>query len=480
MKARPFFPGLFISALLLFIQGSGPPEACADELSVRTYTRTGPFLLSVRFKEGKKEWAQSILDEAPPYIRKVERFMKTPIWWDEFMIIQGCDNCTSRAELQDHKIYLDYRYSTPEDVSVLFHEINHFWFYYNVNRSSEEWLIEGIASFLPNIMRDKHILPDKPLYHEVIDRYWGLDWPLSSDLKDVPLYPFNEKKRSLLYWKSYKLQYIFYCMMGEKRYANFVRKISRMRRRKPSTVISTLLRYKRANWKRVLKGWVLGQEYKGISLQDFTEDVDSDGLCRAKELCFRTDPEKHDTDSDSLPDGAEAAIHRNPRKPDRDAPDLLARYGPFADGSDTDWGPIQAAVSKDLSGDVQGPAWADMNEMWTAVRNDNLYVLVKTASSPENSEKVFFDILVDTNGDYYTDEEFAFWLHAPLYSWHYSVAAGSSSSLNGLGAAAGDYLEMAIPLSAIPSQSFSILPIIRDNETNTNFDEWVEWVPLNK
>ena len=36
-------------------------------------------------------------------------------------------------------------------------------------------------------------------------------------------FDISEGKKSLVYWKSYKLQYIFYCMLGEKGVArNFV------------------------------------------------------------------------------------------------------------------------------------------------------------------------------------------------------------------------------------------------------------------
>lgn len=469
---------LFIGLLILLPQIlAGTPASCL-EMSVQTRTRSGPLTLTVRFKEGKRDWAQSILDESPDYIRKVERYMNSPLGWNEFMIIEGCDNCTSRAELSEHKIYLDYRYSTPEDVSVLFHEINHFWFYYFANRSSEEWLIEGISSFLPNALRDMKLLPDRPLYREVIDSYWGIDWPIDSSLKDVPLYPFNEGKRRLVYTKSYRLQYLFYCILGEKNYRSFVRKISSTQKRRPPFVIATLKRYKRLNWKRILSGWVIGRKYRSVSLADFTNDGDSDALSRAREYCLKTDASKYDTDSDSLPDGAEVALGRNPRRPDADGHELLLQHGPFADGSDADWAPFQATHSIDPPEDVRGPGCADMHEMLTIIRNGSLHVLVKTASLPQKPEKIFFDILVDTNSDFYTDEEFAFFLNTPAYPWHYSPSSDSSNSLAGLKAASGDYIEMVIPLSAIPSQSFQILPIIRNNDTKENYDTWENWVAI--
>lgn len=453
-----------------------PVLATGGELRKDTYVRAGAFTLTVCFKEGKEAWAKSIIDESPNYIRKVERYMNSSIRWPKYMIIQGCDDCTSRAELQQHTIYLNYQYSTPEDVSVLFHEINHFWFYYNVNKSSEEWLIEGIASFLPNAMRNKKLLKDKPLYHEVIDRYWGLDWPLPNTLKDLPLYPFNEGKRQLVYTKSYRLQYLFYCLLGKEKYQSFVKKISSLRRRSPSRVIAILNQYRKANWKRIISGWVLGDKYRQISLSDFTYDQDSDGLSRAKEYCYRTKAMDYDTDGDLLPDGAEVQLGRKAKRPDSNAYELLKRYGPFVNGSDKDWAPFDSMLFTDVVSDVQGPLWADMQQMSTILRNGYLYVIIKTAARPENSASVFFDVLVDTNNDNMTDEEFAFFLNNPQYPWQYSYSTESSKSIIGLEAASGDYIEMAIPLSAISSQSFRILPIIRDNEAKTNYDSWDQWI----
>lgn len=449
-------------------------SAEAKEISVNTHTRAGPFSITVRFKDGKTEWAQAVADESPNYIRQVERYMNSPVPWTKYMIIEGCDDCTSRAVLQEHKIYLNYTFNPVDNVSVLFHEIDHFWFYYFRNRSSEEWLIEGISSFLPNAMRDRHLLPDTSRYHGVLDRHWGLDGRLSSSVKDVPLYPFNEGKRNLLYMKSYKLQYLFYCLLGQEKYRSFVRKITSIHHRAPSLITRILRQYRKENWRKILRGWVQGRTYRRVSLSDFTEDDDSDGLVNAKEACFRTKPEKYDTDLDLLPDGAEVSLGRNPRRKDADGLAVLLKSGPFADGSAAEWEYFDARILTDSSGDENGPEWSDMIEMRSLVKDDSLHVIVNTALRLQTPEDVFFDILVDSDNDGWTEEEFAFFLNNPAYPWEYTDAG--SATLSGLKAAAGDNMEMTIPLSAIPSQSFRILPIIRNNGTKKNYDEWGEWV----
>ena len=472
---RLIHPARIIAVLLVLMAGL-VLSAQAGELQVDTTTRSGPLRLTVRFKDGKEAWAQSILDESPPYIRKVERYLKSPLRWNRYLIIEGCDNCTSRAELQQHTIYLDYRYSSPEDVSVLFHEIDHLWFYYYVNRSSEEWLIEGISSFLPTAMREARMLEDKALYHETIDRYWGRDVPLGESIADTPLYPFNEGKRSLVYLKSYRIQYLLHCMLGQKKYLSFVKRVAVLTRRSPSRIVALLNGYKTANWKRVLTGWVLRGGYRGISMNDFILDADSDGLSRAREYCERTNSARYDSDGDSLPDGAELLLGRNPRRADADGAALLAQYGPFTDGSDADWAPFSPLRATDPADDSTGPAWSDMRELMLLVKDEMLHVVVKTAAAPPESSTVFFDMLVDTDGDNQTNEEFAFFLRTPMYPWQYSYATEQATQLDGLKGARGAVLEMAIPLAALGAGPFRVLPIIRDDTAKANYDEWGEWV----
>lgn len=464
--------------LILLVGCMSAAQVNAEKLKVNTQTRSGPLELTVVYKAGMRDWAQSILNESPKYIRMVERYLKSRYRWGRSLTIEGCDDCTSRAELSKHKIYLDYRYSTPDDVSVLFHEINHFWFYYYVNRSNEEWLIEGISSFLPNALREKHILPDRALYHETIDSYWGLEWNLPDTLKDVPLYPFNEGKRKLVYTKSYRLQYLINCLLGPGKYQAFVREISHLRRRNPDAVIKILARHKRANWRDLLGGWVLGRSYRSASIADFTTDGDSDGLSRAAEFCHGTNPDDGDTDGDSLPDGAEILLGRNPRRIDADGIELEKQYGPFTDGSGEEWPLFESASWNDSVNDMRGPYSTDMTQMSALIRGGMLHILIKTSEQAVASPYVFFDLLVDTNNDNYTDEEFAFFLGAPGNPWHYSVSTGEGKSLFGLKAAMGEHIEMAIPLNAISSQSFRLLPIIRDNEAKMNFDEWDEWCDI--
>ncbi|NMC62418.1 MAG: M1 family metallopeptidase, partial [SAR324 cluster bacterium] len=348
------FSQSLISLITLIIMLGKPMCSYAAEISVDTYNHSGPFSIRVIFKDGKYDWAQNILTEAPRYIRMVERYLGIPFAFGNHLTIEGCDNCTSRAEIAQRKIYLDQSWDPLNNPALLFHEINHFWFYYYVNPSNEEWLIEGISSFLPVVMRNLHFLPDEHKYNKAIDQWWGLESLLPNNTKDLPLYPFRESKRQIVYLKSYRVQFIIHCILGEKRYRSFLKKIVSIKRRQPIVVLQLLNSYKKANWRRILSGWVFRGSYRLVALNDFISDEDFDGLSKAKEICFKSSPVSYDTDQDFLPDGAELELGRNPRRLDPDGLELLRQHGPFVDGNDKEWEYFNAISSNDEIGEIQG------------------------------------------------------------------------------------------------------------------------------
>ena len=449
-------------------------QVFALQLSSSISTLAGRTTIIVRYCQGREAWAANTLQETAMYIPKVERYLGAPIWGEGRIIINGCEDCGAR--LENGEVYLPYSSSDIGQPSVLFHEINHYWFGYQSSPICLEWLEEGIASYIPLAMMKKGLLPDIPAYHEQIERWWGLWSILDRTLPDVPLCPFNENKRNRLYGKSFKLQHLIYTVLGPRRYQRFLRYFYREQPRGNHGAIDLLQRFQRRNWRRFLTGWVLGDTYRKISMSEVTVDSDGDRLSRAEERLLGLSDLEPDQDQDLLPDGAEYSLGRNPRQADPDAPSLISRHGPFIDGNSSDWFLFSSQGAIDEAEDQTGPAWSDMLEMHFFIRDEVLYLLITTGDSPQVPQAVFFDILVDTDFDYYTDHEFAFMLESPRWPWHYNYASESTDYPLALYAGLGRHIEMAIPLSEISSSSFQILPVIYDYELSQGYDWWKEWV----
>ena len=235
---------------------------------------------------------------------------------------------------------------------------------------------------------------------------------------------------------------------------------------------------KRHNWKRFFKGWVVGSTYKEISLKRFWQDPDFDGLSSAREFCTHTNKNNYDSDGDSLPDGAEVQMGTNPRMPNSNASSLIDSFGPFIDGNDFEWNFYEQSTVSDSTGDVNGSDWADMSDMSYRLHDDVLSLKIKTTGQPTSDSNLFFDVLVDNDFDGVTDDEFGFFLRYPNHPWRYNYDSNSSDAPTGLKTARGAVIEIAIPLSLIPSNSFQIIPIIRNNSTKINYDQWDTWVPI--
>lgn len=471
---RPWLKLFLLSVILSLV----PYSASAAELVTYTSIRSGTLKIIFKFEEGKEAWVAPLVAEAATYITLAEQFLSRPFPYRDYIEIQGCHECTSRRD--GRVIYLDYAQEPTTNPALLFHELNHFWFFYWGKGSSEEWLIEGISSFLPVLLRQSGLLPDLERYHSMIDRWWGLSWFPSEDFKDTPLYPFTEKKRSVVYHKSYRLQYLINCILGKNKYRRFVREIASSKHRKNNYVIQLLNKLTRRNWRKFLSGWVLGSSYKEIPISDFWNDSDADGLGNALEFCVRSDKTSYDTDGDLLPDGAEVKIGTNPRVANPDALTLLNQYGPFIDGSSFEWNLFSTNLLNDPAGDNRGPAWADLLEMHYLIKGKTLFLQVNTAAAPEPESQVFFDILVDTDLDGGNNEEFAFWLRNPASAWQYHSATGISNMDTMCKSARGAVIEMSVPLDEIPTDSFRILPIIRNDSSKLNYDQWNEWIEIQK
>lgn len=452
------------------------PAVHAAELNTALQAKAGLLNLTIRYDAGQDEWAQNTAEEAALYIPLVEQYLGVAIPAKGFVDINGCESCG--AKLEGGQIYLPYSSSAIGNPSVLFHEIGHYWFGYQGRPKCQDWLAEGIASFLPVALRHNGLLSDTLPYHEEIERWWGLWWLPSSDVADVPLCPFSESLRNRLYAKSFKLQHIMYLTLGAQRYQSFLKALVRRRPLNNKAVIKMLERIKHRNWRRFLSGWVLGPNYRFIAMNEFLIDSDGDLLSRAEEKVFKLSDSEPDSDNDLIPDGAEIYYGLNPKKADSGGADFIRQKGPFIDGNELDWPFFSWHELTDPAGDQSGPAWADLLELRYAIQDSTLYVLLRTNGPPPASDQIFFDILVDTDADGHTQDEFAFWLSNPHWPWHYNYAADSSTNPYHLYAGLGSVIEMSIPLGEISAESFRILPIIRDHQAGQNLDRWSEWIEV--
>lgn len=466
----------YLLLLIFSLVFSLPSSAEAEEIITYAKIRSGELKIIFRFAKGKEDWVAPLVTEAPRYISLVERYMGSPFYYHDYIIIKGCAGCG--CYMDGHVIHLDYSYQPTSNPAVLFHEINHYWFYYYNPRQLNEWFIEGVASFLPVAMGRAGYLPNSAKYTQLIDFWWGMDTAMPDNFKDLPLHHFKSSNRSVLYNKSYRLQYLIHCLLGPGKYRRFLQTIAKKKRSDLAFVIKTLNRLKRHNWKRFFKGWVLGSTYKEIPLKRFWQDPDFDGLSSAREFCAQTNKNNYDSDGDELPDGAEVSLRTNPRVPNSNASALIDLFGPFIDGNELEWIFLEQSTHFDSTGDVIGEGWADMSELSYRLHNNALSLKVKTAGQATRDSAVFFDVLVDSDFDGLTDNEFAFFLKYPNNPWRYNYDSNSTDAPTGLKTARGAVIEISIPLSSISSNSFQILPIIRNDITKLNYDEWGSWVPI--
>jgi len=199
-------------------------------------------------------------------------------------------------------------------------------------------------------------------------------------------------------------------------------------------------------------------------------------LGKVEAYALRTDLLKADADKDGIPDVAELTYHLDPVKPDSRA--MVKKYGPFIDGIDSEWKVLKTQTSSDPEADAKNRGY-DLRKIYYLVKESVLFLMVETADTPGDGSGIMFDILVDSNIDKQSDLDFAFFLENPESPWNYSVALGKSFFPPGLISAKDEVIEMAIPLSAVGTNTFQILPIIRDDVKKINYDEWSSWIKIN-
>jgi hypothetical protein len=475
MRLFAVFPAFFLCLQSLFPIGSN--QALAIERNFTIQMKHGPLEASIEYDSDKRDWADYIVQQTQFYLPLAERYLKMRFRYADQIRISHCTDCWSTN--QKNWIRLNYHEGKTGNPAVLLHELNHFWFRYDRPMKCQNWLVEGIVSFLPLAMHDHGDLPDTDEYNRLIKRAWEFNSVPPADVHDQPLCPFDESKRTALYPMSFRLQYLLYRIIGPARYLKFLRQYKHLKPRTNREVIAFLNHFSKRNWRSFLRGWVFPGAYTDVAFSDFTRDDDSDGLSNGEEYGFKTKSNLPDTDGDSLPDGAEVDLGLNPLVFDAGADAIIRSHGPFADGLGSDWELFDYKTAYDRAGDEKDAlVWTDMLELNYFVKDGVFYLRVKTAQRPEAAEHVSFGVLIDIDNDGHYDHEYAFSLTDHWRPYHYDRALNSIEQVGGLKAGAGDVLEMAIPVGAIPAAAFRIWPIIRNGETDSNYDSWSSWVDV--
>jgi len=310
----------------------------------------------------------------------------------------------------------------PLPVPLLFHEIDHWWFGHN-----PRFISEGVSSFLPIALTQAGLL--KLTQEEILEihNWWG--FYTSAVLKDKPLGDEEiknlkeEESFSLFYQKTFKIQYIIFKELGSEGYLQFLKSLkdydstdehfvqTKEAALKTEDVFLLLNEVKKANWKKILSGWLDTRNYLGVTLGEW-QDADNDGLLSIEERYIGTDPKLADSDKDGLNDGAEIAMGTNPLEVNSltQIQSLLDAKGPVLDGNASDWNFLVNKKIVKVNPNYKIPGHFDLIEFQYFWLGDDLYGCLKTRDLPklEPSNKGFYYFLVDSS-ETPKSEGFGFW-----------------------------------------------------------------------
>ncbi|MBN1410667.1 MAG: hypothetical protein JW969_07465 [Spirochaetales bacterium] len=223
---------------------------------------------------------------------------------------------------------------------------------------------------------------------------------------------------------------------------------------------------------------IIRDDAKKKNLDEWTHwiPVSLDTLAGIESYNLITDLETQDTDADLIPDRIELKQGLDPTT--KDSPQTVSLYGPFVDGKPQEWYLFSEPVYEDKKNDAKVKGY-DMLKLQYLIKKDTLFVVVITGLELKPVNDVFFDILVDENNDNTSDLDFAFFLVNPQWPWKYTAKTKKSSYPQDIHIGLGTVIEMAIPLKEINSRQFQILPIIRNDKSKINYDEWDQWIQVN-
>ena len=417
------------------------PITGTESISGTVALMNGNVSINVYYDSGYRQWADYQLAAAQTYLPAAETYLNAAlpkensfnICGQEQVIIWGREYGGQNTW---DEILLKYDESPIGSLSIPYHELTHYWF----PATNICWLYEGIVSFLSYEMIDSGdlILTDDEA--DSILPYWGFynvdyydsDDPLITDFRNSGSYV----QQSFYYQKSFKVQYILFKELGASGYQSFIRQLySQAPLADENDVITLLNSIKVIDWNSFLTGWVFSGAYTTIAYDDF-DDIDFDGLLSVDEIYLGTQKDNPDSDNDLIPDGEELELGLDPTVSNSSA--YVETYGPFVDGLLGDWSYISNASLTDSSGDqTNAGSEYDFVNLNYVMRSNMLYFAAETAAAPLRVSNVIFDVLIDTDFDYYTDIEYFFILDGSG-AWTYTTATGENDTVEGHAGAAND------------------------------------------
>lgn len=477
MTTRSSILVLAVSLLALIF----PSAAAASQRSFKVRMKNGPLNVVIEYND--KAWADYIVQQTKIFLPRAEKYVGIPFPYSNIRISPlYCTGCMSWN--RNNSVLLNYDDTAVGHPAILLHELSHFWFRDDARPVCQEWFYEGIASFLPVAMSERGVLPNTPEYRKELERRFSFRIKNPYRFRDKPICPYGAAKRNILYTKAYRIQYLVYKLTGASRYQKLLKQYKQSRPHNNTAMVSLLNRFTKKNWQRLLRGWVFPGKYTDVSFSDFSSDDDSDGLSNSDEYILKTKRNVADSDGDTIPDGAEISLGLNPLVTDSNADEITRQNGPFVDGLAGEWEKLSYSTASATLGDVSGDCpWADIYEVNYIIKNSTLFVRVKTSGRPEAGDDFTFTLNIDPQASVSFDYQFAFSLGNPWDPWRFDGRNADDDAgplidyPAGIKAGVGEVMEMAVPLSLIPSTSFRIKPAVSNTKTGGTCDG-TEWIPV--
>jgi hypothetical protein len=261
--------GLFILFLLLHI----PLFPGVIQTGVDIHLRNGKATVQVEYEEKRKKIADYYLQKALLYLPVLETYLDIPFPITHITI--KLDENPGHAYKFGWGVKLVKHHLSRKYPSVLYHEFGHFYY----RGWTENWLVEGINSFLPVAIAEYGLADKKEIVYDNVLSTWGFGNTNTKNDKPV-IIDFRREVWHFFYTKTFKIQYLIYKELGKKRYRSFVQDVSiamKDHRYTNSSTIHLLQSYKKMDWKKFLSGWVYEGDYEVFSIKDFG-DADKNGI----------------------------------------------------------------------------------------------------------------------------------------------------------------------------------------------------------
>ncbi len=441
---------------------------------------------------GKEEFAKAILKESERYIPKVADFLGIAPSMDVYRITDLTDGSTARNT--GETVLVPFNYPDPKKTlnnALLYHEISHWWFGQN-----PRWISEGVSSFLPIVVSNAGFLPLTKQEKENIESWWGLKKPLHK--RDIPLgdeigeLSPSDYNFSIYYEKTFKIHFILYHELGEKRYKQFLLKLlnpdtsiypffiqKNVELEGTESILQALVEIKPKNWKSYLSGWLLKKEYKEIPADSFG-DSDQDGLIDFLEKIYGTNKNKKDSDGDGVPDGTEVNIGTDPlKKTEANVfKQAFSKVPIILDGSPGEWAFFDDAISVKSPSNPALKGKYDFFEFRYRIADGILYGMIQTRDPIVYNDKEdngLYIFLIDAS-DSKEREGVGFW-YSPyaLGGWEHERKQGTSITTKG---SLGEVFEFQIPIQDCPHKVLKLIPILRSTKKPDNIGIWNQYIPI--